>query len=48
MRELQLGDLYLESDEKIMPYYYTSLNDLKHIIIKNVGETILKEGKKSI
>ena len=48
MRELQLGDLYLESDEKIMPYYYTTLNDLKYIIIKNVGETILKEGKKSI
>ena len=48
MRELQLGDLYLETDEKIMPYYYLSLNDLKFTIIKNVGETILKEGKKNI
>ena len=48
MRELQLGDLYLETDEKIMPYYYTTLNDLKYTIIKNVGENILKEGKRTI
>lgn len=48
MREIQQGDLYLETDEKEMPYYYTSLNDLKYSIIKNIGETIIKEGKKTI
>ena len=48
MRELKMGDLYLETDEKVIPYYYTTLNDLKNVIIKNVGETVLKEGKNSI
>ena len=43
MKELQLADIYLESNEEKSPYSYTTLNDLKHNIIKILGKVIIKQ-----
>lgn len=48
MKELQEADLFLETNEKETPYKYITLNDLKFLIIKNCGQTILKEETDSI
>ena len=42
MKELQQADLFLETNEKETPYKYITLNDLKFLIIKKFGESILK------
>ena len=41
--ELQKSDIFLETQENQVNYYYSSLNPLKAKIIKILGETILKE-----
>lgn len=43
MKELQQSNLFLESNENEIPYTYITLNNLKYAIIKNLGETIIKE-----
>ena len=48
MNELQKGDLFLETNENVLPYNYITLNDLKFQIIKKLGESILKEEKEYV
>ena len=43
MNELQKSDLFLETNENIIPYKYITLNDIKHIIFKKLGKKIIKQ-----
>ena len=45
MNEFQKADLFLETNENQIPYSYITLNDLKFLIIKRLGENILKQEK---